>query len=109
MDILAKNLANADTPNYKARDVEFAAELDRAGGGAVRMTTTQPRHLRSGHATAGEAPKYRYPHQPAQDGNTVEADLELARFAENAVAYQASLLFLNGRIATLRAAITGGR
>jgi flagellar basal-body rod protein FlgB len=113
MDVLSANLANADTPNFKARDMEFtgrdfdAALRDAAAASTVRRT--HARHLSAAGASADQAPLFRNPHQPSLDGNTVETDLELARFAENSVAYQASLLFLNGRIASLRAAITGGR
>lgn len=109
MDVLAKNLANADTPNYKARDVDFTTAMNVAGQTGARVTSTHERHLRVGDAPTAEALRYRVPYQPAADGNTVEADMELARFAENAIAYQASLLFLNARISNLRAAITGGR
>ena len=108
MDVLAANIANADTPRYKARDVEFARALEGAARSAT-IARTHERHIAPSTGTLRESLQYRVPHQPSLDGNTVEADLELARFAENAVAYQASLLFLNGKIATLRSAITGGR
>lgn len=112
-EVLSANLANVDTPNYKARDIEFdAGRFDAAMRSAVepvRVTRTNARHL-SAPGASGDTPlRYRNPHQPSLDGNTVESDLELARFAENAVRYQASLLFLNGRISTLRTALTGGR
>lgn len=107
-EVLAGNLANADTPNYKARDLDFATALDRSAA-AASLNTTDARHLRAPAAAHDAALKYRNPHQPSLDGNTVEADLELARYAENAVSYQASLLFVNGKISTLRAALTGGR
>ncbi len=108
MVVLARNLANADTPNYKARDLDFTTALSRAGRGSVRLTSTHERHLGTADLVTEDELKYRVPYQPAADGNTVEADMELSRFAENAVAYQVSLLFLNGRISSLRAAITGG-
>jgi flagellar basal-body rod protein FlgB len=108
MDVLAENLANVDTPNYKARDIEFSHALEAANSGA-RLVTTNPRHLAGTQAEHSTPLQYRVPHQPSLDGNTVESDLELARFAENAVSYQASLLFINRRIAGLRTAITGGR
>ncbi len=109
MDVLARNLANADTPGYKARDMDFTTELSRLEDGTSRLTTTHERHLRSPRGLGSDAElKYRMPHQPSQDGNTVETDLEQSRFAENAVAYQVTLLFLNGRISGLRTAITGG-
>ena len=108
MEVLATNLANTDTPHYKARDIEFSSMLDRAKAG-VKLASTHAGHINLDTGAKNDALKYRNPHQPAQDGNTVEADLELARYAENAVAYQASLLFANGRISTLRAALTGNR
>jgi flagellar basal-body rod protein FlgB len=109
MEVLAANLANADTPHYQARDLEFAAVLDGRMNAARQLTTTNPSHIRIDPLTARETLQYRIPHQPAVDGNTVEADLELARYAENAVSYQASLLFASGKISTLRAALTGSR
>jgi flagellar basal-body rod protein FlgB len=110
MDVLARNLANADTPQYKARDVEFAQVLAGVGGvRSVSLARTNERHIAASAAAATEGLRYRVPYQPSLDGNTVEADLELARFAENSVAYQASLMFLNGRVSTLRQAITGSR
>jgi flagellar basal-body rod protein FlgB len=108
MDVLAANLANADTPQYKARDMEFASVLDGVGADA-RLRVTNPRHIASNPIDNSAALEYRIPHQPSLDGNTVEADLELARYAENAVSYQASLLFASGRIQTLRTALAGTR
>lgn len=109
MDVLAANLANADTPNYKARDLDFSSALDGAFAAATRLRTTDPRHIANNPLASDTELKYRVPHQPSLDGNTVEADLESARYAENAVSYQASLLFAGNRISTLRAALTGGR
>jgi len=109
MEVLAANLANADTPSFKARDLDFAAVLDDRLAAARTLTTTNARHLRVAAPATHDELKYRIPHQPSLDGNTVEADLELARYAENAVSYQASLLFASGKIATLRTALTGGR
>ncbi|HVY64312.1 MAG TPA: flagellar basal body rod protein FlgB [Gammaproteobacteria bacterium] len=109
MDVIAANLANADTPNYLARDLEFAGTLDSTFAAATRLKATDPRHIAPGPVTQSNELKYRVPHQPSLDGNTVETDLELARYAENAVSYQASLMFAGSRISTLRAAITGGR
>jgi len=106
MEVLAANLANADTPNFKARDLEFAATLADAGAD-IGFKATQPGHIELGSLARHESLQYRMPHQPALDGNTVETDLELARYAENAVAYQASLLFASGRISALRTALAG--
>src|SRR5690606_3669029 len=108
MEVLATNLANADTPRFKARDMEFADALARTGR-EVRLATSNARHIVPDEAAAPAELKYRIPHQPSLDGNTVEADQELARFADNAVAYQATLAFIDGRISTLRLALTGSR
>jgi flagellar basal-body rod protein FlgB len=108
MEVLAANLANADTPHYQARDVEFKSMLDERLGVAA-LKTTNPRHLAIDPLASRDSLKYRIPHQPSLDGNTVEADLELARYAENAVSYQASLLFATGKINSVRTALTGGR
>jgi len=107
--VLAANLANADTPHYQARDLTFATVLDERMGAARQLTTTDQRHIRIDPLTSRESLQYRTPHQPSLDGNTVEADLELSRYAENSVSYQASLLFASGKISTLRSALTGSR
>ena len=99
-NVLAANLANADTPGFKARDFEFGAALARAERGA-----RDSRHFDSRPTELG----YRLPFQDSLDGNTVEADMEMARFAENSISYQASLMFLNSKIRGLRLAITGQR
>ena len=109
--VLATNIANADTPNYKARDYDFAATLADAGqGGALPMTMTRTHagHLpvATGGTTESEL-KYRIPFQPSLDGNTVEAPVEQAKFAENAVRYQTSLDFINRQVAAVQLAIAG--
>ncbi|MFO1376452.1 MAG: flagellar basal body rod protein FlgB [Steroidobacteraceae bacterium] len=107
--VLASNLANADTPNYKARDFDFAAVMATAGtSGDLVVARTSQMHLGAGSGAVfdGEL-KYRIPYQPSLDGNTVEAPVEQAAFAENAVRYQASLMFINRRIASLETALTG--
>jgi flagellar basal-body rod protein FlgB len=111
--LLANNIANADTPNYKARDIDFRQMLQRSEAltaPKIRLQRTQPGHFADdvGPLTIGEA-GYRIPMQPTLDGNTVEADVELSAFADNALRYQATLRFLSGRISGLRDAITGGR
>lgn len=112
MELLAANIANADTPGYKARDIDFAAALRQARGQAraVDLRLTHPQHLAPGaRAVPGvDAPiLYRVPAQPSMDGNTVESHREHAAFMDNAVRYQASLNFLDGRIRGLRTAIRG--
>jgi len=114
--VLASNLTNADTPNYKARDIRFddvlkAQGFDQGSGSltGVQMATTHAQHIHSGDVTGGSGTLlYRNPYQPTLDGNTVEAEVEQGKFAENAVQYQASLMFLSGKISGLREAIKGG-
>ena len=107
-EVLSSNIANADTPNYKARDIDFSAALKQAQAAQPVMKTTAPGHLQPPGASGGADVRYRVPTQPTLDGNTVQTDVEQAAFAENAVQYRASLAFLNGAISTLRYAIKGG-
>lgn len=112
-ELLANNLANADTPGFKARDIDFRSALATAGqpGVALQLTTTRGEHLRqsaAGSAAGGTGDlRYRVPMAPPLDGNTVDAQIEQAAFAENAVRYQATLSFLNARFRGLMTAITG--
>lgn len=107
--VLAANIANADTPNYKAREVDFEAVLrGEQFGGALPLVATAPAHLQAGTGLAGNADlKYRIPFQPSLDGNTVEAPVEKAAFGENAVRYQASLMFISRRVEAITSALTG--
>ena len=108
LSVLATNLANADTPNYKARDIDFAAVLGHTDETALPMQITQAAHITvSDGIAAGADLKYRNPYQASLDGNTVEMPVEQAAFSENNVRYQASLMFINGRIAELNLAING--
>jgi flagellar basal-body rod protein FlgB len=108
MELLSANLANADTPGYKARDLDFAGAMQAAGAEQSALRRTDSRHLSpaAGLSATGE-PMYRIPAQPTMDGNTVETQREHAEFMNNAVRYQASLNFLDGRIKTLQTAIRG--
>lgn len=107
--ILSSNIANADTPNYKARDIDFGTSLKRAKGGELSLTKTNELHQQARNTNRLNASvKYRIPTQPTLDGNTVETDVEQAAFAENAVRYRATLAFLDGQIRTLRFALKGG-
>ncbi|MDX2299754.1 MAG: flagellar basal body rod protein FlgB [Xanthomonadaceae bacterium] len=109
-EVIAGNLANADTPHYQARDIDFRQVLARAGSpdAALPLNTTAGNHLQAaGPDGADAALRYRVPTQPAMDGNTVDAQVEQAAYAENSVRYQASLTFLNGQVRMLRMAITG--
>ncbi len=107
-EVLASNLANADTPDYKARDMDFRAVLDKS----VALQNTQVERTRTGHLAAqqqllGASLLYRNPQQASLDGNTVEAHIEQAKYSENSVQYQASLRFINGKFSGLMTAIRG--
>ncbi len=115
-EVLGANIANADTPGYKARDIDFRSMLQQAGGasgGNLRLATTQANHLPvsalgTGSLSGAEL-KYRMPLQPAQDGNTVEMHVEQAQFADNTLRYQATLQFLSSKFSGLKSVLQGGR
>jgi flagellar basal-body rod protein FlgB len=113
-EVLAANLANADTPGYLARDIDFRAALAAAGsqGGALEPATTSPDDLTA--TTSGETSvstqqflKYRVPLAPSLDGNTVDSQMEESQFAQNTVRFQAALTFLENRFSELTTAIVG--
>ncbi len=107
-EVLSSNLANADTPGYKARDIDFRSVLQGAQEGQMSLARTSDLHQNAWSTNRlGAAVQYRIPVQPTLDGNTVETDVEQAAFAENAVQYRASLSFLDGQIRSLRYAIRG--
>jgi flagellar basal-body rod protein FlgB len=109
--VLAGNIANADTPNFKARDFDFSKALAQATArgsqGQLAMTTTSTGHLQGGGESVGTAPRmlYRVPDQPSLDGNTVNMDVERAAFADNTVRYETSLTLINNRLRNLKAAM----
>lgn len=111
--VLASNIANADTPHYKARDFDFRSALTQALGGRPPMSgtplaTTAPGHLRGGAAltTAGFL-QYRTPAQGNVDGNTVDVDAERAAFAENTIQYEFNLTRVSSQIKSMLAVIQG--
>ena len=107
-ELLAANMANADTPNYKARDFDFHASLNHYQNKLEGLQTTRQAHLGAGDSRYGNSPlQYRHPNQPSLDGNTVDTQLERSEFVQNAIMYQASLRFLSGRISGLISAIKG--
>ena len=111
-EVLGANMANADTPGFKARDIDFREALGEANRQIQSATTTHARHIKTepGVTTVGsEVLKYRNPHQPSLDGNTVELHIEQAQFADNAIRYQSTLTFLGSKFSGLKNAITGGR
>ena len=118
--LLASNIANADTPNYKARDIDFASALQ----GALNRPSAAPAHLMRGTSSAhitgagpnnpdhlpdGSALQYRTVQQGNVDGNTVDMDVERNQFADNAIRYEAGITFINAQIRGLMAAIQGGQ
>ena len=109
--VIASNIANADTPNFKARDVDFRAALAGALGGKtadIAMKTTSARHIAGAVSGTFDASlKYRNEEQGAVDGNTVNMDVERAAFAENSVQYQASVTFINGLLTSMQRAVQG--
>ena len=108
MELMSSNLANADTPGYKARDIDFRAALGQAQETqAVSLKVTHAGHIPMADGVLGQEVLYRVPTQPSLDGNTVDPQLEKSAFAENAARYEASLTFLNRKIASLRSVLRG--
>ncbi|MGQ7248684.1 flagellar basal body rod protein FlgB [Halomonas sp. V046] len=109
--VLASNIANADTPGYKARDLDFAKALESAqrqsGSDGLALSRTSAHHLSGqGHASpAARELLYRVPDQPSLDGNTVDMDRERSAFADNTVRYQTALTLINSRIQGLKQAM----
>lgn len=108
-ELLASNLANADTPNYKARDIDFKSALKMASSDqSSGMQTTHSNHIQSsGGMFASPAVQFRNAMQDSLDGNTVDEQVEQAQFMQNSVQYQASLDFLGGKFKGLLTAIKG--
>jgi flagellar basal-body rod protein FlgB len=120
--LLASNIANADTPNYKARDIDFAGTLKNkmkatqstsvTSVPGVQMATTSPMHLAGKPATATPTTRddklpYRTVDQPSLDGNTVDLDVERNQFADNGLHYEATVTAVNGQIKALMSVIQG--
>lgn len=111
--ILANNLANANTPNFKARDLDWRKEMNAAqndldmGMFKPDLQKTNSKHIEGFAETTSDFLKYRVPTQPALDGNTVETHIEKAQFQENAIQYQVSLEWINSRIKGIRGALRG--
>ena len=105
-EMLASNIANAATPNFKARDIDFDTELKRINK-IGNVETTNSSHFSSIQKRIGKDSVYRLPIHPSLDGNTVEMAVEQMQFSENVMRYQTTLSFLNNKIAGLRSAIKG--
>ena len=106
-EVLAANLANADTPGYKAQDLDFRSVLKKVQPRPATMEATQALHIQQPRQMLGAALQFRIPNQPSLDGNTVETHIEQSKFTENAMQYQASLRFVNGRVSSLLTALKG--
>lgn len=112
-ELLASNIANADTPNYKARDIDFASALQNAmagGKNAGAMNTTNHGHIPRGAATGdtlanGTPVLYRGVVQGSVDGNTVDMDVERNQFADNALRYEAGIMMINSQLKGLMTAL----
>ena len=110
-EVLAANIAHADTPNYKARDFDFASRLSLAveqgrAAQSVTLSTTSARHLQAEASAVPDADLlYRVPSQSSIDGNTVEMDAERINFADNALRYEANLTVLSAKIKSLLSAV----
>jgi flagellar basal-body rod protein FlgB len=111
-ELIASNIANADTPNYKAKDIDFASALQGALTGnaqKLQVAVTSPQHLAgaTGESVMGAPVMYRKPSQPSADGNTVDMDVEQAQFADNALRYEASVRFVSDKAKDVLAALQG--
>jgi flagellar basal-body rod protein FlgB len=109
-ELLASNIANADTPNYKARDIDFSSAYAKAMQGQMQaglaLQRTDSKHIAAAGAGGYDnAVAYRTEFQSSVDGNTVNMDIERAAFAENAIQMEASLTFIRSRFQTLQSAL----
>ena len=105
-EVIANNLANADTPGFKARDIDFKSILKGAVKDELSMSQTTSNHLGGVDAQTQEM-LYRNPSQPSIDGNTVDTQREIAEYTKNAMDFQASFRFVNGRFKGLISALRG--
>jgi flagellar basal-body rod protein FlgB len=111
-ELIASNIANADTPNFKAKDIDFASALKGAISGTppkLAMAASAASHLsgEAGKTVMGAPVQYRNVLQPSADGNTVDMDVERAQFADNALRYEASVKFISEDIKAILSAIQG--
>lgn len=111
--VIASNIANADTPGYHARELNFKDAMSQATGGeSATQGSTNPRHIAlsgggAGHMSGLSTLEYTAQSQPNLDGNSVDLDRERANFVDNSVRYEATLRFINGSAKTILSAIQG--
>jgi len=107
-EMLASNIANADTPGYKAKDVDFKSALANVEAQSGNtLTRTNSKHIQISTAENNADILYRVPNQSSLDGNTVDEQVEKSAFADNALRYQASITFLDGKFKGMIAALKG--
>ena len=111
-EVLANNISNADTPNFKARDLDFssvlAAENEKAQNGRFALNMTNSRHIEAeGMSNQEGSLLYRTPSQPSLDQNTVDSQIEQSNYTENAMGFQASFTLLNSKFKGLVSALRG--
>ncbi|WP_312724713.1 flagellar basal body rod protein FlgB [Stutzerimonas kunmingensis] len=109
-EVLANNIANADTPNYKARDLDFSsvlAEQSARSQGGFGVTRTSDKHIAEGLEIADASLRFRTPSHPSLDQNTVDLQIEQSNYAKNAVDFQASFTLLNSKFKGLISALRG--
>ncbi|AEF46176.1 flagellar basal-body rod protein FlgB [Serratia sp. AS12] len=114
-EILAANIANADTPGYQARDIDFAGQLNkvlaqgRVSGSGIALNMTSARHIPAQNMQPPQLDLlFRVPDQPAMDGNTVDMDRERTHFADNSLKYQTDLTLINGQIKGMMSVLQQG-
>lgn len=106
-EVLANNLANADTPGFKARDFDFKQMLGLQMDNQLKMAATDGKHLPPMEEVQGDDLKYRIPMQASLDGNTVDTQQEVAEFTKNVLDFQASFQLLNGKFKSLSKVLRG--
>lgn len=107
LELLARNIANADTPHYKAQDLDFKLMLSRLESQPSSMSVTHQRHYPVGDVTGANATRFRIPFNASMDGNTVELSVEQAHYGKASSDYQATLSFLENRVSGIRKALRG--
>jgi flagellar basal-body rod protein FlgB len=107
LEVLARNIANADTPHYKAQDLDFQALLSRVESEPSAMSVTHANHFPVGDTAGVDPLRFRIPFNTSMDGNTVEMSVEQAHYGKAAADYQATLSFLENRVSGLRKALRG--
>ncbi len=107
LEVLSQNIANADTPHYKARDIDFKAVMGAAQQQNNAMAATSAGHFGAGEELSPDGMRYRTPFNSSFDGNTVEMSVEQAQYGKAAADYQATLNFLENRVSGIRKALRG--